>query len=682
MARKRRRNRFEFLKRKFPKKMQTKLVMLFMGVVLVFVILIGRITYINASNGDKYTKLVLDQQEYNSKVIPYKRGDILDRNGTKIATSERVYNVILDIQELLSNEEALNPTVKVLVDCFGLDETELRKTIEDNPTSRYQILQKNISYDKSKEFEAIDEDNKAYPNVYGIWLEEDYNRIYPYNSMASDVIGFTTADNNGTVGIESSYNDILNGTNGREYGYLSDDTSLQRTVKQATNGNTVVSTIDVTLQSMIEQSILEFNEAHRGETRKDDLGSKNTAVIVMDPNSGEILAETSYPNFDLNNPRDLSSIYKEEKLSAMSDEELNAAYNELWRNFCVSDAFEPGSTAKPFTVAAGLETGAINGSEVYNCGGVLHVGDYDIHCHLRSGHGSQTVEQAIANSCNVALMQIAEAIGTEDFCRYQKLFGFGQYTGIDLPGEAATSSLLYTADTMEVTDLATNSFGQNFNVTMTQMVAAYASLINGGYFYEPHVVKQIQDESGNVLETKNPVLLRKTISEETSVMVKQYMKAVLDYGTAESVQVEGYDIGGKTGTAEKIPRDQGNYVLSFIGYAPQDNPEVVVYVVVDEPNIADQSASSYSNELSQKILAQILPYLNITRTEGYVAKSAESTDEADGTAAAEDAGYTDYDSSYQEDYSNQAGNYSDENYSGDYTDWAAGTVITDTEAVN
>ena len=289
--------------------MQEKLAILFVGIVLVFVVLIGRITYINASNGDKYTKVVLNQQEYDSRIIPFKRGDIVDRNGTKMATSERVYNLILDVQEVLADKDYLEPTIKVLVDCFGCDEAEVRQEIADKPKSRYSKIKTDVTYDKKMEFDKIDSDNEKYPDVKGIWLEEDYNRLYPYNSTASDVIGLSTSDNQGTIGIESSYNDILNGTDGREYGYLDEDSSLERTVKEVQNGNTVVSTIDVTLQNIVEQCILEFNDAHKGEYRKEDPGSTNTAVIIMDPNTGEILAESSYPNFDLNNPRDLTAAY-------------------------------------------------------------------------------------------------------------------------------------------------------------------------------------------------------------------------------------------------------------------------------------------------------------------------------------------------------------------------------------
>ena len=602
-----------FFKKRFSKRMQKKLVMLFVAIVLAFVFLVGRITYINAASGDKYTKVVLDQQQYDSRTIPFKRGDIVDRNGTKMATSERVYNVILDVKVMMSDKDYIEPTIEVLKDCFGIEEDKVRELMDKSPSSRYNILQKGVDYAKAKEFEKIDKDDKKYPDVKGIWLEEDYIRTYPYNTLASDVIGFTVDGNVGSNGIEASYNSILNVTDGREYGYLDDSSSFERTVKEADNGSTVVSTIDLQVQNIVEKHILEFNDEHKNETTPGE-GSKNTAVIVMNPQNGEILAEASYPNYDLNNPRDMSKYYSEEELAAMPDDEKIEKLNELWNNFCISDTYEPGSTFKPFTIAAGLETGILTGDENYVCGGVLHVGDHDIHCSNRDGHGPQTLKQSLENSCNVALMEIGQSIGTEEFCRYQKLFGFGEYTGIDLPGEGSTEGLLYTPENMDAASLATNAFGQNFNVTMTQMVAAFSSLINGGDYYKPHVVKQIQDDNGNVTENRDPVLMKKTVSKETSDILKDYMLGVVQEGTGSLAAVEGYDVGGKTGTAEKLPRGNGKYLVSFIGYAPQENPEVVVYVVVDEPNVPGQASSSYATELSSKIMTEIFPYLGIEKS--------------------------------------------------------------------
>lgn len=607
---KRRRNPF---RRKFSKTMQRKLVMLFAAIVLAFVFLVGRITYINAARGDKYTKLVLDQQQYGSRTIPFKRGDIVDRNGTKIATSERIYNVILDMKVMLSKEEYIEPTIQVLEDCFGIAEEDVRTLMDKNPTGRYNILKKGVDYATAQKFNKIESDSEKYPNVKGIWLEEDYVRKYPYNTLASDVIGFTVDGNVGSNGIEASYNSILNGTDGREYGYQDESTSFEQTVKEPENGQTVMSTIDLQVQSIVEKHILEFNEEHKNQAREGE-GSLDTAVIVMNPQNGEILAEASYPNYDLNNPRDLTKYYTEEQIEAMSDEEKLDALNSLWNNFCVSDTYEPGSTFKPFVISAGLETGVLTGEESYICGGVLHVGDHDIHCSNRDGHGTQTLKRALENSCNVALMQIGESMGAEEFTRYQELFGFGEMTGIDLPGEASTEGLLYEAENMDAASLATNAFGQNFNVTMTQLAASFCSLVNGGNYYEPHVVKQIQDENGNVTETKDPVLVRKTISKETSDIIKDYMYGVVEEGTGKSAAVEGYAIGGKTGTAEKLPRRNGKYLVSFIGYAPQENPQVVVYVVVNEPNAQGQANSGFATELASKIMGEIFPYLGIEKT--------------------------------------------------------------------
>lgn len=620
---KKRRKIVLYSRQKFPKSMQKKLVMMFMAVVLAFVFLIGRITYISAANGDKYTKIVLNQQKYDSRLIPFKRGDIVDRNGTKLATSERVYNVILDAVVMLSSDDekekakTIKQTKAALKECFGIEEDAVDEVLEENPEGRYNIMLKGATYEQAQAFEAMEEneeENKEYEYIAGVWLEDDYVRKYPYETLASDVIGFTVSGNVGNGGIESSYNSILNGTDGRTYGYLDSDSSLERTVKAAVNGKTVVSTIDVTLQSIVEKHIKAFNDAHKDEVEEGE-GSKNTAVIIANPNTGEILAEASYPNYDLNNPRDLSAYYTQEELDAMTDEENLDALNALWKNFCVSDAIEPGSTLKPFTVATGLETGKLTGNETYNCTGSLMISGYPnpIKCHLTTGHGIQTVSDAIANSCNVALMEMAATIGAEEYTKYQSLFGFGQTTGIDLPGEG--TGLLYSLEDMKEIDLAINSFGQGFTVTPTQVVAAFSSLINGGNYYKPHIVKQIRDENGTVIENKDPVLERKTVSEETSKTLREYMRQTMLEGTGKNAQVEGYDIGAKTGTAEKLPRGNGKHILSYLGFAPVDSPEVVIYVIIDEPNIPNQTVSSFVTDLSREIMEEAFPYLNITKAD-------------------------------------------------------------------
>ena len=606
--------------KKTPKLLKKKLVLVFMMIILAFVSLTGYVIYINVSKGDDYKKIVLDQQQHSNQDIPFKRGDILDANGTKLATSERVYNVILDAPDLLYGTESQvkknkKATIDALEECFDIDPDSVKEILKEKPDKRYNIMKKDISYDQAQGFLKKKEEQKD-AEIRGIWLEEDYLRSYPYGSLASDVLGFTAAGNVGNMGLEKQYNSTLNGVDGRRYGYRDENDFTQKVIMEPQNGNSIVTSIDLNLQSIVEKHILEFNKEHEDEV-KEGPGSKNTGVIVMRPNTGEILAMASYPNYDLNHPQKLEEYFDEETNEKLKeDQDLKIElYNEIWKNFCVSDTFEPGSTAKPFTIAAGLESGALKGDETYTCPGYLDVAGTMIKCNKRSGHGTQTLKQAIANSCNVALMGAAAAIGPEEFSKYQHIFGFGEYTGIDLPGEADAGTLLYAAEDMQPADLATNSFGQNYNVTMIQLASAFCSLINGGNYYEPHFVTEIQDPDGMVVERYNPLLLRKTVTEETSTMLKDYMYSTVTEGTAKKAAVEGYAIGGKTGTAEKHPRGQGTNLVSFISYAPQENPEIMVYVVIDEPNVANQANSTLAIKLSQKIMEEAFPDMNITKME-------------------------------------------------------------------
>lgn len=598
--------------------MKIKLVGVFTAIVLAFVFLAGKAVALNLVKGEEYQKQVMSQMRSGSQIIHFKRGDILDTNDTVLATSERSYNVILDVAGLLETKTSyqnkkINATVEALVKGFDLDESDLREILQDESDSRYVILKKDVDYETGKDFQTKMDKSK---NIVSVTLEDSYTRTYPYGTMASDVIGFTSSGNSGTIGLEAYYNNELNGTDGKKTGYLSSGSSSENVVKSPTDGNSIVTTIDANLQAIVEKHILELNERLRDNYREGE-GTKNTAVIIMDPNTGAILAEASYPNFDLNQPRDLSKYYTTEEQEAMTEEERLETLNALWRNFCVSDTFEPGSTMKPFTMAAGFETGKLTGDETYVCGGSY---SYEgvakpVSCIATDGHGTETLKQVLENSCNVGMMHIADTLGAEDFCRYQHIFGFGEYTGIDLPGEGDTSNLLYTADNMQPIDLGTNAFGQNFNVSMTQLAAGFCSLINGGNYYEPYLVKEIRNAQGDVVETKTPVLARKTVSQETCEILKDYMLGVVEEESGKSAQVEGYAIGGKTGTAEKLPRSQGKNLNSFIGYAPQENPEVMIYVVVDEPNLAQQAASYLATRLSADIMKEAFPYLNITKSE-------------------------------------------------------------------
>lgn len=612
--------------KKFTKAMKKKLLVVFMLVVLMLIVLVVRLFYIRYTKGDEYEKRVLSQQGYESQTIPYQRGDILDSQGTILATSVDVYNVILDCKLINEDEKYIEPTISALVQCFpDVTEEEVRVALTEKADSRYFVLRKKLPYEEIQGFEQMQNEvytegknkgDKVNPNIQGVWFEKEYVREYPYNSLACKVLGFTTSGNVGIGGIEDYYNDTLNGINGRQYGYLNTDNNFEKTIKEPVNGQSLVTTIDMNIQTIVEQKIAAFNVAHANEATEGP-GSQNTAVIVMNPQNGEILAMADSKGYDLNNAWDLSAYYTPEEIAAMDEQTTLDNLNGIWQNFCTTYTYEPGSTAKPFTVATGLETGKLTGDETYFCDGYQEVGGHTIKCvaHSHGGHGVETVEKAIMNSCNDALMQMADAIGKEEFSKYQKIFNFGLKTGIDLPGEARTDSLVKSAEEMGSADLATYSFGQNFNVTMIQLASGFSSIINGGNYYQPHLVKKIVDDNGNTVQTIEPVLLKQTISKQTSDTVKGYLYNTVSSGTAKSAKVEGYSMGGKTGTAEKYPRRNGKYLVSFIGFAPVEDPQVLVYVVINEPNVENQAQSSLATNLAKDIFTELFPYMNIYKDE-------------------------------------------------------------------
>ena len=704
--------------------MSLKLAVLYIMILVAFGFLGVRLFVINRDNGDRYKKKVLSQQAYDSITIPAKRGDIVDRNNTKMAVSQKVYNVCIDSKTLNKDEgAAIESTITALYSTpveFSYTKDELRSYIMSNPGSQYRVIAKKQSYETVSEIMNMINNPTMYPDFKGVWLEDTYVRQYPYNSLACDVIGFVQGDNEGAYGLEEFYNDTLVGTNGREYGYLNDDENLERTLKPAQDGKTLVTSIDVNIQSIVEKNILAFNEEHRDEARE-GAGSSNTGVIIMNPNNGEILAMASYPTYNLNDPRNTDGLDVEvdldperfglmngildgdTDLEGMDDAEIAEtvrklaeanqetssgegeegdtpesgdetspagegeaaddssidinvgntaegeenpadpyegltyaeayekayeeakmeALNRLWKNFCINSTYEPGSTMKPFTMAAGLEEGILKGDETYVCNGVTEVGGHEIHCSNRLGHGTLTFAGALEQSCNVAFMKIGATIGKSVFMKYNQLFNFGLKTNIDLTGEALTNSLVFNIDTMTPTDLAISSFGQGFNVTMIQMVTGFCSLINGGYYYKPHVVTKILDSAGTTVETVEPRIMKQTVSEETSARIRELCIGVVDNGTGKSARPAGYRIGGKTGTAEKYPRDKHNYVVSFMSFAPADDPQIVCYVVVDEPNTGNQAVSKYAAVLCKDILTEVLPYMGIFQTEELTEKEVE-----------------------------------------------------------
>lgn len=670
-------------KRKVPRRLTTemrgKLIIVFLVIIFLFLLLVGHLIYWTVKKGDQYKTIVLGQQNHGSSTIAYERGKIFDRNGNILATNEKIYTLILEPKNILdknknkNNNETFEATVDALCKYFDFDEKDLKKTIQGSPDSYYVVYKKNLTYDDVEDFKEFlakadlswDENTPAGEKaeieearkITGVMFEEGYKRVYPYDSLACRVLGFTSSGNKGNWGIEQYYDDTLNGTNGRSYYYFNQELTQEQTVKEAENGNSVVSTIDMQIQQIIEEKIAEFDK---------EIGSKMTSVLVMNPQNGEILGMASSNPYNLNDPMDESQLLKlfsqseidemkayteklaaekkeedtstetgvdfskketteeetsteegEETTEAEEEEDKKTIYDgfyELWRNSIISDTYEPGSTYKPFTVSAGLENGTLTGDEAYYCTGSLTVGKRNIGCsHV---HENINLKNAVAKSCNVAMMNIAFNEGAESFYQYQNLFGFGRKTGIDLPGEADTSSLVYTATTCENSaTLATNAFGQNFNCTMIQMASGFASLINGGYYYKPRVVKQVQNDAGDVVEEIGAEVLRETISEETSETIRSYLEETVKSGTGTKAQIPGYSIGGKTGTAEKIPRNKEDYYISFMGFAPVNNPQLLIYVTIDEPNVDNQANAALAVSLEKECMEEILKICGIEPTE-------------------------------------------------------------------
>ncbi len=641
---------------------------LIMGVILaLFALVAGRLIYWNVSKGHEFEKKVLTQQRYSSVDLPFERGNIYDSSGKLIATNERLYHLILEPKNILLRDKNgdykknMEATVSALVTYMGLDREELMTALEENSESYYLVYDRDLPEDSDgrtydeisamKEFmdkksekkdEAESQAEKALiaqaELVTGVRFEEEFHRVYPNGTAACHLIGFTVSGNLGQWGIEQQYNEELNGVDGKSYSYLDEELNVETTRIEPIDGNSLVTTINLDIQKALEANRRAFEQ---------ETGAKNVTISAMNPQNGEILGMTSTYDFDLNDPMNEDvlkqkyseadiAIFKENQAKIDAGEELerkNAsdiltvidAFSSIWKNSVISDTYEPGSTFKPFTVAASLEEDLYDGDEYFYCPGYYTVGNTRIGCSHE--HDSISFSHVIAQSCNAALMQIGLKEGYELFTSYQKLFGFGQKTNVDLPGEPDTSTLVYDPDNMKDVDLATNAFGQNFNVTALQLMSAFCSVVNGGYYYQPHIVKQIVGADGNVVKNIDKTLMRTTVSNEVSEQMRKYLKETLISGTGKSAAIEGYSIGGKTGTAEKyspVVREDGtiayirnktDYLVSFIACTPAEKPEVVIYVTIDEPHVDFQANSGLATRLEKACMEDVVEILGIEKTE-------------------------------------------------------------------
>ena len=592
------------------------LIFCFMAAVAVSLIVI------QISHGRSYAQTTINRSRSVTS-INARRGDILDRNNVLLATSTLEYKLILDpVIIMTEGSNYLDITSQVLKLCFDIPLEEIQQDIADNPQSRYVVMRDKLTYNDVKDFAALKEgerkdvieflglpeDYKGSADVEGAWLEESYRRNYTYDTFACSVMGFVNGDGVGECGIEKYYNDDLTGSDGRKYTFLGNDNLVENTYREASDGNTIQLTIDYNIQSIVEKHVMEM---------LDESGAKSVAVTIQDPDSGEFLAMADSGIFDANNPRNLAVRYSEEEIEKIraDDAMSNQVLNENWANFCVSSTFEPGSTFKAFTVAAGLEEGLIEEDSYFYCDGSVPLRDYIIHCADIDGHGDISLTDALAQSCNMAMMDIAKTEGVDIFSKYQSQFGFGPLTDIDLPNETNTLDLMRTRENMTDIDLATYSFGQGFNVTMVQMSSAFSALINGGTYYKPYITKGIYNSSGELISSVSSTVVSKPISLETCSFVKKAMRHVVTDGTGTDAAVPGYITAGKTGTAQKGHRDDDLWVASFIGFAPYEHPELVCYVVIDEPASGGDGSSVFACELFSRIMAEVLPYINAVPAE-------------------------------------------------------------------
>jgi len=567
------------------------LVLLFFTFSILF--LMYRIGYIKYVDGAEYEEKAVLQRLNTEQIIYPNRGSIVDRNYHDLALSTIVFNVILDPNVLLEqiSENEKNRTIETLSKFLSISDKDINDAISKNPNSRYEVVKKHIKADLAQKIKN--------EGLKGVWLEEDSIRSYLKNEFAAHIIGFVNKDNKAQYGIEQHYNEWLTGVPGRVFPMLKEGKYIMEENIPAKPGNTIVLTIDETIQHFAELALQNAVKEHN---------PKNASVIAMDPNTGEILAMAAYPTFNPNQYNDLSEFIDKNIWNSLSNEEKVEKLNSVWKNYNVSNTYEPGSTFKPLLVAAALEENVISLEDHFYCGGHKSVYGQVIKCWKTSGHGDQTIEEALANSCNVAMMDIVEKMGPKAFYQYQKLFGFGEATGIDLPGEA--EGILHRLENLNPVELATSSFGQSFNVTPLQILTGFASVINGGNLMKPYIVKQIVSQDGNEIKEFTPIVRRKVISKESSQIVRNQLESVVRDGTGKKARVEGYRIGGKTGTAEKLPRGEGKYALSFIGFAPVENPKIIVLVLLDETEYYSEGSGAAA-PVAKELFENILPYIGV-----------------------------------------------------------------------
>ena len=624
-----------------------KILVVFLCATIMIFGLIGRLIYLMVFDAEYYQELAEDLHE-REREIKAARGEIVDRNGVVLATNRTVCTISV-IHSQIEDPETV---IRVLSDELKMDEADVRERVEK--VSSMEKIKTNVEKDTGDKIREYD--------LAGVKVDEDYKRYYPYDELASKVLGFTGGDNQGIIGLEVKYEEYLKGTNGTiltvtdARGIELEGVAEDRIEPVA--GETLKISLDYNIQEYCEQAALKVLEEKQADS---------VSVLLMNPQNGEIYAMVNVPEFNLNEPFELNT--GEE--ASLSDEELQDALNQMWRNGCINDTYEPGSTFKIITSAACLEEGVVSLDDTFVCPGYRIVEDRKIRCHKVGGHGTETFVEGIQNSCNPVFMDIGLRLGSERFYDYFEQFGLLQLTGVDLPGEAGT--IMHKKEDIGTVELATMTFGQSFQITPIQLATTVSSIVNGGNRVTPHLGMAVLDGEGNVIEEFEYKTEKGIVSEETSETMQMLLESVVSEGSGKNAYIDGYSIGGKTATSQTLPRSANKYIASFLGFAPADDPEVLIYVVIDEPNVGAQDDSSLVLELSKNIMEEAFPYLGVTTIEEAEAAQKEAEEQAkeEGTNFG-DTEYSDYDENYEDTYDKPDGGYEDENYDPDLDDWAEG----------
>ena len=574
----------------------------------------GRVGYLKLAKGAEYETKAKTQQvsRYDVTTSP-NRGAILDRNKQALALSTTVYNIILDVRVLVQYPTAeQEKTITALSEVLGLDLDTLKSYIElVDPEKKIPRLDTSWKVLATKQEREVKEELES-RELKGLVFQKDTKRAYVAGSTGAPVIGFVRGDT--SWGLEYQYNDAMSGVNGRSFITYEGTNQIVTQEVAAQDGGTCITTLDYTLQQYSEETAAAMMAEYNAE---------NTAVLIMNPKTGEVLAMAQSPGFNANDPAGKPEKYTQEEWDALDESAQLEVLNAAWKNFCVSSTFEPGSVVKPMVMAAALEEGLITADEQFYCGGVKTVADTDIRCWYRSGHGMLSAEGVLAQSCNVGMMDIGAKMGANLLHQYLKDFGFGSRTGIDLPNEVSAASLMYSADRMGPTEIATMSFGQSFNATPIQILTAFNAVINGGKLMRPYVVSQVVDAAGSVVQENKPEVVRTVISQETSDTIREMLRSTMIEGTGKKAYLEGYSIGGKTGTAQQGNRAENVHSLSFITYLPVEDPELSVMVIIHKSEFYQDGVTSAAPAM-KSLLEKIIKYKAIEPTAAVVEGLAET----------------------------------------------------------